>query len=89
MHSAIRQGKFIPGMKFWFQAGTLDEKADRNNNGIIDAIDDTLDIISELIKKGYKPYYDVVYHEVKNGHHDVPTWGKAMPHFLKWAFSKH
>ena len=89
MHAEIKHGKFIPGMKFWFQAGTLDEKADRNNNGIIDAIDDTLDIISELIKKGYKPYYDVVYHEVKNGHHDVPTWGKAMPYFLKWAFSKH
>jgi enterochelin esterase-like enzyme len=88
MHAEIRQGKFKPGMKFWFQAGTQDETADRNGNGIIDAIDDTLDVISELIIKGYKPYYDVVYHEVKNGRHDVPTWGKAMPYFLRWAFGK-
>ncbi len=88
MHAEIHHGTFKPGMKFWFQAGTQDEAADRNNNGIIDAIDDTLDLISALITKGYKPYYDVVYHEVKNGRHDVPTWGKAMPYFLRWAFGK-
>ena len=86
LHARIRSGKFQPGMKFWFQAGTHDETADRNNNGIIDAIDDTLDLMSELIVKGYKPYYEVVYHEVEKGRHDVPTWGKAMPHFLRWAF---
>ena len=88
MHAEIRDGKFKPGMKFWFQAGTLDERADRNNNGIIDAIDDTLDVISELIKKGYKPYYDVVYHEMKDGEHNQKTWSEAMPVFLEWAFGK-
>ena len=88
MHHAVRKGKLKKGMKFWFMAGTDDETADRNNNGIIDAIDDTLDLISELIQLGYKPYYDVAYHEEQGGRHDVPTWGKAMPVFLKWAFGK-
>ena len=88
IHGLIRKSRIRKGMKFWFMAGTEDEKADRNKNGIIDAIDDTLDLIAELIKLGYKPYYDVAYYEVKGGKHDVPTWGRAMPEFLKWAYGK-
>lgn len=88
MHHKIKTSKTKPDVKFWFQAGTHDEVADRNNNGIIDAIDDTLDIVSELIKKGYKPYRDVVYFEMVQGEHNQKTWAKAMPTFLKWAFGK-
>jgi len=86
MHSVISKSVQRKGMKFWFQAGTEDEKADRNFNGIIDAIDDTVDLIGELIKKGYKPYYDVIYHEMKGGRHNQKTWSEAMPVFLEWAF---
>ena len=53
MHQQIRHGVFHPRLKFFFECGIMDEKADRNNNGIIDAIDDTLDLIEELKKKGY------------------------------------
>ncbi len=88
LHAMIRKSKICPGMKFWFQAGTLDEQADRNQNGIIDAIDDTLDLISELIIKGYKPYYDITYYEVENGKHNRETWAQAFPTFLIWAFGK-
>jgi len=88
MHAVIRKSSIREGMKFWFEAGTDDEQADRNNNGIIDAIDDTLDLISELIIKGYKPYYDVCYYEVNGGKHNPETWGKAFPAFLTWAFSR-
>jgi len=35
-------------------AGTADEEADRNNNGIIDAIDDTLQLLQILKKKARK-----------------------------------
>jgi hypothetical protein len=28
------------------------------------------------------------YLELQDGHHDVPTWGRALPVFLKWAFGK-
>ena len=88
MHQVIRKSRKRNGMKFWFMAGSNDETSDRNNNGIIDAIDDTLDLIAELSKLGYKPYYDVSYLEIDGGEHNVPTWGKAMPEFLKWAFGK-
>jgi enterochelin esterase-like enzyme len=86
MHRVLSKSKIRPGMKFWFMAGTAEETDDRNKNGIIDTIDDTLDIIAELTKLGYKPYYDISYFELKDGKHDVPSWGKAMPEFLKWAF---
>jgi enterochelin esterase family protein len=86
MHSVIRKSKIRTGLKFWFQAGTDDETSDRNNNGIIDAIDDTLDLIAELIKLGYKPYYDVCYYEMQGGKHNQETWSKALPEFWDWAF---
>ena len=48
MHKIIRNGKYAPWLKFFFECGALDETKDRNNNGIIDSIDDTLDLIDEL-----------------------------------------
>lgn len=87
-HQLVRMGKYRAGMRFWFQAGTADESCDRNNNGVIDAIDDTLDLITELIMKGYKLKSDVVYYEVAGGKHDIQTWTKVFPVFLKWAFKK-
>jgi hypothetical protein len=68
--------------------GTLDETADRNNNGIIDAIDDTQSFIGELTKKGYQEQRDIRYLELKDGRHDVPTWARAFPAFLVWAWGK-
>ena len=65
----------------------MDEKADRNNNGVIDAIDDTLDLIKELKKKGY-PESSIRYLELKDGRHDVPTWARAFPDFLQWGWGK-
>jgi enterochelin esterase-like enzyme len=88
MHQLIRHSKFKPGLKFWLQTGTKDEQSDRNKNGVIDSIDDTLDLISELTKKGYRPFHDIQYLEMKDGKHNTETWAEAMPHFLKWAFSK-
>jgi iron(III)-enterobactin esterase len=79
---------FKKGMQFWVEAGTNDETSDRNNNGIIDAIDDTLDLIKELEKKGYKNTQDIVYEEVKGGEHNANTWKKIVPNFLIWSFGK-
>ncbi len=74
--------------RFWFQTGRLDEQNDRNHNGVIDSIDDTLDIIAELTKKGYRPFHDIQYYEMSEGRHSIETWAEAMPEFLKWAFEK-
>ena len=82
----IKNGSYSPHLKFWLQVGTLDETADRNNNGIIDAIDDTKDVVKELSLKGYSIPYDITYLEVENGKHDLPTWAKLFPQFIRWAF---
>jgi len=87
IHQLIRKGNYHPGLKFFFQCGNKDENRDRNNNGIIDSIDDTRDLIKELINKGYDAAKDIYYLEMEDGSHDVPTWGRAFPTFLKWAFS--
>lgn len=88
MHSQIRSGLYAPWLKFFFETGTLDETADRNNNGIIDSIDDTLSLIEELVAKGYSPSKDIRYFEIKDGRHDVATWGRAFPEFLKWGWGR-
>lgn len=84
VHRMVRMGMQRKGLKFWFQAGTRDETSDRNHNGIIDSIDDTLDLVTELLKKGYHRVTDVVYHEVKGGKHDLPTWKKVLPVAVLW-----
>ncbi len=88
MHLQVRRGKFRPGLKFWFQTGTQDEFSDRNKNGVIDSIDDTMDLITELTRKGYRPFHDIQYLEIKDGKHNQETWARAMPAFLTWAFGK-
>ncbi|GAC1592145.1 MAG: hypothetical protein NVS3B19_13560 [Ginsengibacter sp.] len=85
MHLRIRKGKLYPWLRFFFESGTLDEIADRNNNGIIDAIDDTLALIEELKKLGYSEN-NIHYLEIPGGKHDVETWSKALPDFLKWCW---
>ena len=88
MHRQIREGFYHPWLKFFFEVGTLDETADRNNNGVIDAIDDTTSLIAELVKKGYNANRDIYYLELKEGRHDVPTWASAFPDFLNWGWGK-
>lgn len=88
MHQIIRNTPGKPALKFWLEAGTADEMADRNKNGIIDAIDDTVDVIKELEAKGYQRPDDIVYREIVGGTHHPDTWAKAMPHFLSWAFGR-
>lgn len=87
MHDEIRKGNFAPWLKFFFECGALDETKDRNNNGIIDSIDDTLDLIKELKHKGYTDNA-IEYLELPDGTHDVPTWARALPYFLKWGWGK-
>jgi enterochelin esterase-like enzyme len=88
MHNQIQEGQMIPDMKFFFECGTADETEDRNRNGIIDSIDDTKDLISALIGKGYDPDKDIYYHEIAGGKHDIPTWAAAMPVFMKWGYGE-
>ena len=83
MHEIVQKGSFKPGLNFWFQTGTKDETCDRNGNGIIDSIDDTLDLIDELKRKGYENK-DIQYVEIEEGEHNFDTWSKVFPDFLSW-----
>jgi len=85
-HNMIRETAGKPDLQFWLQTGTKDEAADRNKNGIIDSIDDTIDLIKELESKGYTRPDDITYVEIFGGSHDTATWGRAMSKFLHWAF---
>ena len=88
MHKTIRETAGKPALKFWLQTGTKDETADRNKNGIIDSIDDTVDLIKELEAKGYNRPGDIQYLEMVGGTHSTATWAYAMPKFLLWAFGR-
>ena len=86
MHDIVQKaGHFDEKQRFWFQCGSLDEEDDRNGNGVIDSIDDTLDLIRELKAKGFRDE-NIRYVEIEEGRHEPATWGEAMPDFLRWAF---
>lgn len=86
MHRQIREGVYHPGQRFFFEVGEKDETEDRNKNGVIDTIDDTIDCMRELMHKGYMEGKDMKYLQLPDGRHDVETWARAMPAFLKWAW---
>ena len=86
IHNQVRNGEFIPGLKFFFQCGELDESSDRNHNGVIDSIDDTLDLMRELLHKGWREGRDLSYLQLSDGKHEISSWRKAMPAFLKWGW---
>lgn len=88
-HDIVRRSGFHPGFRAWFEAGTRDERDDRDRNGVIDAIQDTTELIDELEKLGYRRGVDVVYQEINGGQHNYDTWAKALPDFLEWAFAPH
>lgn len=88
MHDRIRNTPHKPELKFWLMTGTEDELADRNRNFIIDSIDDTIDVIKELLRKGYRRPDDIAYYEKVGGRHDLSTWAQAFPAFLCWCFPR-
>ena len=82
----LHGGMWDGNQRYWFQCGALDEEEDRNRNGVIDAIDDTRDMIMALAQKGV-PQAAMRYVELPTGRHDQKTWAEAMTDFLFWAFS--
>lgn len=88
MHAQIREAAYKPGLRFWFQSGTQDETDDRDGDGVIDSIQDTLECVAELERKGYRWGKDIRYLEIPGGEHNPNTWAQAMPDFLIWAFGK-
>ncbi|WP_020537456.1 alpha/beta hydrolase [Lewinella cohaerens] len=84
LHNQVAEASSLPPVRYWFQAGTKDEDGDRNQNGIIDAIDDTLQLMDLLRQQG-QPESDLHYLEIPDGRHEPATWAVAMPDFFRWA----
>ena len=87
MHQRIRKGSYYPWLRFFFECGGADEGKIDNKNGIIDSIDDTLDLIAELKLRGYQDD-QIHYWLIEDGKHDIATWARAMPEFLLWGWEK-
>ena len=85
MHRRIRDTPGHPTLRMWFETGRQDEQADRDQDGVIDAIQDTEELVATLEKKGYRRGLDVV-HLTIEGRHDLPTWKRILPEWLVWAF---
>ena len=85
VHNYVAKAKKVSPVRFWFMAGTEDETSDRNNNGIIDAIDDTMQLMAILKEKGKEEEKDFTYVEVKGGRHEPETWGTVVMDFMRWA----
>jgi len=88
-HQIVRESVPRPGMRFWFQTGTRDETDDRDQNGVIDSIQDTTELIDELCAKGYRKGRDITYLEVNGGQHHPSTWASVFDQFLLFAFGTH
>jgi hypothetical protein len=86
MHRRVRDTESPGYLRLWFQAGTDDEQDDRDNNGVIDAIQDTTELIDELARKGFRRGLELVYTQVEGGGHNQATWGFILPYFLRWTF---
>jgi enterochelin esterase-like enzyme len=87
LHRRVRETVTHPRLRMWFETGLQDETADRDGDGVIDAIQDTDELLDELGKKGYRRGTDMV-HLTVEGKHDLPTWKRLLPEFLTWAFPK-
>lgn len=82
----IRSSRKRPDLKMWFYVGDKEETSDRDHDGIIDAVDDTRDLIKTLAQKKSVVTGDITVEESPLGMHDYPSWRKALPDFLIWAF---
>lgn len=88
MISKIKSSRKKPNLKYWFYAGGNEEQSDRDNDGVIDVLDDTKDLIDLLKSKNICLPDDIRFTEDANGKHDYGTWKKQLPDFLIWAFGK-
>ncbi|MEO8364903.1 MAG: alpha/beta hydrolase-fold protein [Pseudoxanthomonas sp.] len=94
----VEAGPRRAGLRFWFAVGTAEETDDRDGDGVIDAVDDTLDLARALARQGYSAnledawcrsrHEQVVFHLLPNGQHNQASWARMLPLFLQWAYGK-
>ena len=88
MLAKLRVSRKKPHLQYWFYVGGKEEDSDRDKDGIIDAVDDTKDLVTLIKSKNICSPGDIIYNEDPNGKHDWPYWSAQLPGFLVWAFGK-
>ena len=88
LYAKIKSSRKRPKLEYWFYAGGAEENADRDKDGITDALDDTQDIVALLKEKKNVPASDIVLVTNPAGQHDWQWWSEQMPAFLVWAFGR-
>lgn len=84
-HRFVRETSRRPRLRLWFSAGTKEEDGDRDHNGVIDAVQDTTELLAELERRGFRRGAGLEYVEIAGGEHNEATWAKVLPGFLEWA----
>lgn len=74
---------FPTASRFWFLAGDAEETADRDGDGVIDVVDDTLDLIAALQARGV-PERNLSWTLVPGGRHHESTWMRYLEPALRW-----
>ena len=74
--------------RLWFSAGTREETSDRDGNGVIDAVQDTTELIDELVAKGWTRGERITYVQLEGGEHNEASWARLLPAFLEWALPR-
>ena len=87
MIARLKASRKKPNQQYWFYVGAKEENSDRDGDGIIDAIDDTKDVIAALKDRGV-PDGEIFYKETPQGQHDWPYWSVVFPEFMVWAFGR-
>lgn len=71
--------------RLWFTAGDKEETDDRDGNGVIDAVQDTTELIDELARHGLKRHGNLAFQLVEGGEHNETAWARELGGFLWWA----
>jgi enterochelin esterase-like enzyme len=85
MHQRVRETEPKPRIRAWFETARMDENSDRDGDGVIDSIQDTEELVNELVRRGFRRGVDVV-HLTVEGKHDLGTWKRLLPEFLVWVY---
>lgn len=79
------EGEKRKGLKFWFQTGTGNKKASKEDLAEVHQINETKDLIKELESMGYTNE-EIIYKEIQGGQDNYITWSGVFSEFLRWAF---
>ena len=85
------------GTRWWIAAGDREEDADRDGDGLIDAVDDARDVARALggaraSNLDWARHPDrgsrVAFAVVAGGRHEQASWKRMLPAFLRWAYGR-